>query len=365
MSRLISSVGLIVLAASFAPASVSAKELDQFTDRAAVLRYYSGGYRAIAGAPGPERVDAVLDARMTELLEALERALASDPPRTIGERDERVREVFQHRFMPQLVTPYEEWVKHHAHVPLYKVRDKGIFGHAVDYDDARLTWYIELSPIVQVAGVLMGIDKLGHFIAQGFQYYEQLRTLPADMPSAARYDALRAYGHAQELGALGVATGGVYSFADLASNWAGMTFFLALFDDVDVAGARHARYFERTPSGGYRLVRPFHWSEYVSPDWDEVHNPAAVAERALFDKVSANMRRRARPSSGPPTDGGSVCGSYAGDPRAFLGPHRALRPRASYALDERASAAAPYALDVRAICAPTVLTRPRYAQLAQ
>jgi len=256
MKRLTSScVRVLVLTAWLTHAHASAKELDQFTDRRLVLRYYTGGYREIPGAPGPERVDAVLDARMNELLEQLERDLRADPPATRAERDERVRKVFQHRYLPQLVTPYEEWVKHDALVPLYKVRDKGIYGGAVDYDDMRMTWYIELSPIVRAGGVLMGIDKLGHFLAQGFQYYERFQTL-AGSSSAARYPVLRAYGHAQELGQLGIATGGVYSFADLAANWAGMTFFLALFDDVEVEGDRHTRYFEGERRWG-RGAQPF------------------------------------------------------------------------------------------------------------
>lgn len=336
------------LAACLSSAQASAKELDQFTDRLQVLRYYAGGYRHIAGAPDPARVDAVLDARMNELLDELERELNRDgAPTSFAERDEIVRGVFQHRFLPELITPYEEWVKYHAHVPLYKVRDKGIFGVAVDYDDVRMTWYIELSPIIQTAGVLIGIDKLGHFLAQGFQYYEHYRSLSPRMPANARYHAIREHGHRQELGQLGVATGGVYSFADLASNWDGMTFFLALFDDVDVEGARHARYFERRADRAYHRVREFHWSEWVTSDWDEVLNPAATQQRTLFEKISTNLRRR----PGPPAPGrNGICDDYRADPNAFLGPRGPLRARSRYAVPERAATVAPYALDVRVIC---------------
>ncbi len=361
-------IPVLTLAACLAHARASAKELDQFTDRLLVLRYYGGGYRAIAGAPGPARVDAVLDARMDELLDELERELNhGDPSDTRADRDRIVRRVFQHRFLPELVTPYEEWVKHEAHVPLYKVRDKGIFGAAVDYDDVRMTWYIELSPIIQTAGVLIGLDKLGHFLAQGFQYYEHYRSLPELMSATARYSAIREYGHRQELGQLGIATGGVYSFADLASNWAGLMFFLALFDDVDVEGARHARYFERRADGTYRRVRPFHWAEWVTSDWDEVLNPAAVAKRTLFEKVSANLRRRPGPLTA--RRNGS-CDDYRADPDAYLGPRGQLRARSRYAAPERAAAVAPYALDVRVICrdpegAPAHPARPQRARTSE
>jgi hypothetical protein len=141
----------------------------------------------------------------------------------------------------------------------------------------------------------------------------------------------------------------VYSFADLAANWAGMLFFLALFEDIDVEGDRHARYFERTASGGYRLARAFHWSEWISPDWDEVLNPAAVPERALLDKVADNMRRRAARRG---EQRKSICDHYQGDPAAFLGPHRYLLARSRYAVPCEAADAAPHALDVREICRP-------------
>jgi hypothetical protein len=133
-----------------------------------------------------------------------------------------------------------------------------------------------------------------------------------------------------------------------------MSFFLALFDDVDIEGDRHARYFARNADGGYELVREFHWSEWVSPDWDEVLNPAGIPERALFDKVAANLRRRPGP---PNAQRKSICELYRADPNAYLGPSRALRPRTRYALPENAAQVARYALDVRAICSDSVPER--------
>ncbi|HKP64634.1 MAG TPA: hypothetical protein VJV78_48190 [Polyangiales bacterium] len=327
----------------------AAKELDQFTDRLLVLEYYDHGYRKIRDAPKPEEVDAILDQQMNKLLDELTMSLRSDPPDNVAERDELVREAFQHRYLPALITPYEEWVKHDAKVPLYKVRDKGIYGHAVDYDDMRLTWYIELSPILQVSGVLIGIDKLGHFLAQGWSYYEHYQRLRQSLPLNVCAAGVRELGHQQEYGQLGIATGGVYSFADLAANWAGMTFFLSLFDDTDVEGTRHQRYIVGTPEG-YTRVRDFHWREYVTPDWDEVLNPAAAEKKTLADKVAENMRRRPAPyNEDEPRL--SICEHYLEDPRAFLGKKTQLMPRTAYALPRHAAQVAMYPLDVRVICA--------------
>jgi hypothetical protein len=329
--------------------TAAAKELDQFTDRLVLLRWYDHDYRKFRGAPKPKQIDQILDAHMNELLDQLLSKLSDDPPKTAAERDELVRSTFEHRYLPALITPYEEWVKHDAKVPLYKVRDKGIYGHAVDYDDMRLTWYIELSPILQVSGVLMGLDKLGHFLAQGFTYYEHYQKLRASLPPNVCAAGIRELGHEQELGQLGIATGGVYSFADLAANWAGMTFFLSLFEDADVEGVKHAHYFERTAPEGYRRIRDFHWSEYVTPDWDEVLNPAGAAKKTLADKVKMNMHRRPAPKSADEPRL-SICEEFLSDPQAFLGHKTPLMPRTAYSLPKHAAQVASYPIDVRVMC---------------
>jgi len=314
-----------------------------------VLGYYAGGYAKLPGAPGPEAVDRVLDTRMNELLDQLAEKLRDRRPRSLAEREVLLREVFQHRFLAELITPYEEWVKHEAPVPLYKVRDKGIYGHAVDYDDVRMTWYIELSPTIQIAGVTIGIDKLGHFLAQGFSYLQLVRSLPKSYSHAQRMAAVRRLGHQQEYRSLGVATTGIYSFADLAANWDGLSFYLALFDRVVDGGREHAPYFERAADGRYRKVRDFHWAEWLTPDWDEVLNPSAAESLTFFRKIEDNFRRETAARESHPA---SICDQYRAQPQHFLAGEPALRPRGSYALPAAAARAVPYALDVKRICSP-------------
>jgi hypothetical protein len=332
----------LLFALLFAPNLARAKELDQFSDRLLVLSYYAGGYRHIAGAPGPREVDTVLDDKMNALLDALALLLLERAASTEAQRDGLVRDVFQHPLLPELVTPYEEWVKNEAPVPLYKVTNKGIYGHTVDYDDMRMTWYIEASPIIQVSGVLIGLDKLGHFIAQGFQYYTYNQSIAPGTAERARYDAVRREADDQERHQLGYATGGVFSYADLAANWEGMLFFMSLFADTQVEGARHARFFERAADGHYRRVREFHWSEWISSDWDEALNPSLAESAVLYQKVRQNFARR----SG---DQPSICDDYHRDPNAFFGPRQPLRPRERYTLQP---GPAGHPIDVRALCAP-------------
>jgi hypothetical protein len=327
-----------------AAAIAHAKELDQFTDRLSVLHYFAGGYREIVGAPGPQEVDRVLDARMDQLLDRLVVRLRETGADSFEAREQLMREVFQHRYLPELVTPYEEWIESEARVPLYRVRDKGIYGNAVDFDDMRMAWYMYLSGTLQVAGVLMGTDKLGHFLGQGFQYYERYTRLDPRLSEAARCAEVRERGHLQEVGQLGIATGGVYSFADLAANWQGMLFFMALFEDVALEGQHHARYLVRAEDGAYQRVRDFHWAEYVSPDWDEVLNPTGAERRALYDKVVDNFWRKTGAKHQ------SICDAYRSDPEDFLGRERRLQPRERYAVPSEGTRVAPYSLDVQVIC---------------
>jgi hypothetical protein len=331
-------------------ATAYAKEIDQFTDRLSVLHYFAGGYRAFPNALGPEQVDGVLDARMNLLLDRLVTKLRATAADSVGARDQRVREVFQHRYLPELITPYEAWVESESHVPLYRVRDKGIYGNAVDFDDMRMAWYIDLSGTLQVAGVLMGVDKLGHFLGQGFQYYGRYQQLDPRLSVAARCARVREQGHLQEFGQLGIATGGVYSFADLAANWQGMLFFMALFEDVAIEGQHHRRYLVRGEDGAYQRVRDFHWAEYVTADWDEVLNPNGIERRALYDKVADNFWRAAD-AKHP-----SICEQYRADPEAFLGRQRSLQARERYAVPREAARVAPYSLDVREICRARPIT---------
>lgn len=347
MKRLRSSGALISACVLLCATGLAhAKELDQFSDRQRVLEYYAGGYKQISGAPSPARVDQILDDRMNELLDELAARLAQDTSADEAGRNKHVRAVFQHPILPELITPFEEWAKHQAPLPLYRVRDKGIYGHSVNYDDMRITWYIELSPIVQVSGVLIGLDKLGHFLAQGFDYFEYFQSLDPKLLSSERAARVREYGHEGEVNQLGLATGGVYSLADLASNWSGMLFFMSLFDDVRVEAEQHARFFARNSQGVFQRVRDFHWSEWVSADWDEVVNPAYAQQRALFDKVVENFWRA---SGAPGSKAPSICELYRRDPVAFMGPEHP-RTRSRYALPEQAQKAAPFPIDVKRIC---------------
>lgn len=150
--------------------------------------------------------------------------------------------------------------------------------------DARFTLIVGLASTIKVDGVLMGTDKLGHFLSQGYSYNELYRRLPADLPEEEKLDRLRELGHEMEVGPLGLATDGVYSPADQAANWAGFRFWQRLVDGPEP-------YLVEGPSGWVR-ARDFSFAPYVNDDWDEALNPPFMLDQGMADTVQANVDAR-------------------------------------------------------------------------
>ena len=94
-----------------------------------------------------------------------------------------------------------------------------------------------MSPTINLYGVYLGTDKLGHFFQQGFEYYEvyaeEMRK-SGDEALAIRKAVLKGVG--QENGIYGKFIDGVFSNADLAANYAGFKFYLNLTRPIVVGG---------------------------------------------------------------------------------------------------------------------------------
>lgn len=252
-----------------------AREVDQFTDRLFQLDH-------LADAA------AVIDARMNALLAELVVELAARHPSSPRERDLIVEEVTQGshlEFIAQLRSPLEAWLREVAPVELFWVAHRGIYGGDVDYDDMGLAWYIDDAPVIRIGPLLVGLDKLGHFLGQGWFYaraYEALRSADPRATEEELLGRVRAYGHELELGYQGLTGTGVYSYADLAANWQGFQFYRALW-----AGPRP---FIIASHGGYRVARTFHILDYATDAWDEATNPSRPRSEQFFRKVARYLR---------------------------------------------------------------------------
>ncbi len=158
----------------------------------------------------------------------------------------------------------------------------------------------ELSDVVRISGHLVGLDKLGHFFAEGWQYFELTREEGKNIEQDLQW------GKEQEAGKYGYTTTGIFSFSDLVANFNGLRFwnrvlgknndplqgFVAnLFDrpyvtcDIQVvASFRHMKIVK-----AWERNRKFDLSVYLDGVWDEGNNCNSYADPLIEAKVSQRI----------------------------------------------------------------------------
>ncbi|MGE5609371.1 MAG: hypothetical protein ACM359_08960 [Bacillota bacterium] len=105
---------------------------------------------------------------------------------------------------------------------------------------ARPLIMVMLSPTINLYGIYLGTDKLGHFFEQGYEYYEVYRReLARGRDEAAAYRKAVELGISQENGIYGTAIDNVFSNADLAANYAGLKFYINLTHPITLGGVRY------------------------------------------------------------------------------------------------------------------------------
>lgn len=135
---------------------------------------------------------------------------------------------------------------YHGH-PVWATRVAGLFG---------------VGPTIKVNEVLLGSDKLGHFLSQGRKFWRRYLAY-RDEARAAEQSAYT------ERALFGQMTTGIYSNADLVANYEGYRFYRSLFDD-DVVPGKPAILAWRTDH--WVVQRPFTWADHVNDYWDEALN---------------------------------------------------------------------------------------------
>ena len=126
--------------------------------------------------------------------------------------------------------------------------------------------WVPPSPTIEVDGVRIGTDKLTHFFSEGWMYFKWYRkAVDSGTPREEAELLVLRRGTLFERTILGMGTSGVLSPADLDSNYQGMLFFRGLCNERDPQLVKD--------SEGWRLVRPFDFREYVTPEWDESYQP--------------------------------------------------------------------------------------------
>ena len=119
-----------------------------------------------------------------------------------------------------------------------------------------------LGRLIKVNDHFIGGDKFSHFFNEGYIYYRKHTNRGLTL------DEVLAYGQGTEEGRWGLATSGVFSYADLVANLQGMRFWASLFNADDPITGEKTPYLVCTGEK-WEQIRPFRWSEYVDAGWDE------------------------------------------------------------------------------------------------
>ena len=168
----------------------------------------------------------------------------------------------------------------------------------IDYIEGLSLKLKELSDIVNINGHLVGLDKIGHFFAQGWQYFELTHFDDQSL------DRAIAWGREKEAGLFGYSATGIFSYADLVANLNGWRFWnkVLLKQDDPLKGVI-ANFFARPyvscdiqiiDSIKHRkIIRAWEYNtrfdlaDYIDGAWDEGNNCNSYADPMIEEKVSA------------------------------------------------------------------------------
>lgn len=135
---------------------------------------------------------------------------------------------------------------------------RDVFGDVTFQDSPILKW-AGVCSTVQVAGQLVGTDKLDHFFEEGFHVYRKAAETGELGPGVIW--AVRT-----ENGKYGLETSEAFSYGDLRADYDGATFYGTLLDPEHGVA-------EVGDDGCLELTRPFTWRDRISWEYDEVLNP--------------------------------------------------------------------------------------------
>ncbi len=153
------------------------------------------------------------------------------------------------------------------------------------YEDAGILMkFAPLSRTMNLNGIYMGTDKLGHFALLGRHYYRHyLDFLKKGQSIEVATENAILQGLKSEKGILGYAIGGVLSFGDLEANYQGLVFAKNLCE-----GENPYLYFD----GEWKLNpnRPFDTKEYFNPKMDESFH-FSFWKPSLYKKINEKLKK--------------------------------------------------------------------------
>jgi hypothetical protein len=162
----------------------------------------------------------------------------------------------------------------------YKNISMNLFGHFPL--DPRALSMVGQAGTVRAFGTYFGTDKILHFHQVGYNYYKRYHSLlrKGYTPEVARQNVIKHFstsGVFSEATVFGTLLTGVYSNGDLASDYAGLKFYLNLTERVRLMGeekpplvVRSGEFWRlndhvRPQSGWFRPFITDHWNEALNP----------------------------------------------------------------------------------------------------
>jgi hypothetical protein len=163
-----------------------------------------------------------------------------------------------------------------------------------DREYAKMTFYensdilLKLAPLartININGIYMGTDKLGHFALVGRNYYHNyLSNLKnGQTREEAEINAILK-GFKTEKGLLGYAIGGVLSFSDLEANYEGMRFAIDMCEGENPYFIFKDGRFEKNPN------KEFDIKNYFNPRMDESYH-FSFWRPGLYKRVQEKLEK--------------------------------------------------------------------------
>jgi len=142
------------------------------------------------------------------------------------------------------------------------------------YKDAGFPFQLGLiARTINVGGVYVGTDKLGHFALLGRNYFRRFQDeLKKNKDELAAEKATVMDGIKTEVHILGYTLGGVLSFGDLEANYRGFMFARSLCEGSNP-------YLIKKENKWFRTDRRFDITEHINPKMDESYKPAFWSPR--------------------------------------------------------------------------------------
>jgi hypothetical protein len=148
---------------------------------------------------------------------------------------------------------------------------------------------LALSPLINMNGYHIGIDKLEHMFGMGFIYFKRHHLKNRKLKGVLKHGILR---EKTVLGGLVLATG-VFAYADLAANFNGMRFWNHMLQlEDDVLGNQYNRGpYIKCDRGTWKSHKKIDFAHYIDDSMDESLNCSKFANKNGVKKFTRAMKK--------------------------------------------------------------------------